>query len=200
MCAKTSMHAFDAPLHGKHISLREFSNKYDHDVSRQEGSTDDFQGNPSHWTLCRLFPVCGASVMTFVYGLRRETTDWGPQAALLHFFLSVFLTLRIYARLYAPEKTHAMWPSLALYATVMLFAYPYDTEKASVVVFCALLLCAGFYSTRCVHGRSLAANALTLLVLLNGLLCLVVCTQDSRVIDSYYHVSFASLCLFLVSF
>jgi hypothetical protein len=192
------MHAFDVPLHGKHISLREFSSKYDHDTNRPEEATDDCQGSTSHWTLRRLFPVCGASAMTFVYALRRETTDWGPQAALLQFFLSVFLTLRIYARLYVAEKAHAVWPSLALYATVMLFAYPYDTEKASLVVYCALLLCAGFHSTRGVHGRSLAVNALTLLVLLNGVLCLMVCTHDNPVVYSYYHVSFASLCLFLV--
>jgi len=194
------MHAFDAPLHGKHISLRDFSSKYDHEISREELVAQDCQAGTGHWTLNRLFPACAAGVMTFVYALRRETTDWGPQAALLQFFLSAFLPLRIYVGVCSPERKHAVWPSLALYATVMLFAYPYDTEKASVVVFCALLLCAGFHASRSVNGRSLAANALTLLVLCNGVLCLMVCTHDNRVVDSYYHLSFASLCLFLVSF
>jgi hypothetical protein len=193
------MHAFDAPLHGKHISLREFSNKYDHEMSREEETADDCQGGSAHRTLCYLFPACGATAMTLAYGLRRETTDWGPQAALLHFFLSVFLTLRIYARLSAPDRTYPVWPSLALYVTVMLFAYPYDTEKASVVVFFALLSCAAFHGTRCVNGRSLATNALTLLVLCNGVLCLMVCTHDNPVVDSYYHFSFASLCFFMAS-
>ena len=194
------MHAFDAPLHGKHISLRDFSSKYDHEISREELDTENCQAGTGHWTSNRLFPACGAGVMTFVYALRRETTDWGPQAALLQFFLSAFLPLRIYAHLRSTDRTYAVWPSMALYATVLLFAYPYDTEKASVVVFCVMLLCVGFQSSRCVHGRSLAANALTLLVLSNAVLCLMVCTQDTRVVDSYYHVSFASLCLFLVSF
>jgi hypothetical protein len=194
------MYAFDAPLHGKHISLRDFSSKYDHEISREEEIADDCQGGTVDRTLYRLFPACGASAMTFVYALRREITDWGPQAALLQFFLSVFLTLRIYSRLYVPDKTHAIWPSLVLYITVMLFAYPYEMEKASVVVFCVLLFCAGFHSIRCVQGRSLAVNAMTLMLLLNGLLCLVVSTQDNPVIDSYYHISCSSLCLLLVSF
>ena len=195
---RSFMHAFDAPLHGKHISMRDFSSKYDHEVNREEEAVENYQGDIRNWTLCRLFPVCGASVMTFVYGLRRETTDWGPQAALLHFFLSAFLPLRIYACLCVPERTHAVWPNLAIYVTVMLFAYPYDMQKASVVVFCALLLCTGFQATRCVKKRSLAANALTLFLLSNAVLCLMVCTHDSRVVDSYYHTSFLSLLFFLV--
>lgn len=194
------MHAFDAPLHGKHISLREFSNKYDHEKSREDETADECHVGLSDWTSCRLFPACGASAMTLVYALRRETTDWGPQAALLQFFLSAFLTLRMYASVCVADRTHAVWPSLVLYVAVMLFAYPYDMEKASVVVFCALLLCAGIHGTRCVRGRSLAANALTLMVLCNGVLCLMVCTLDSPVVDSYYHASFASLMIFLVSF
>lgn len=194
------MYAFDAPLHGKNISLREFSNKYDHEVSKEDGVTDDCQGGAGLWTLCRAFPACGATAMTLIYGLRRETTDWGPQAALLHFFLSAFLPLRIYASVCVPDKTCAVWPSLVLYLMVMLFAYPYEKEKASIVVFCCLLLSTGFHATRNVHGRSLASNSLTLFLLLNAVLCLMVSTQENRVMDSYYHVTFVSLCIFQVSF
>lgn len=200
-CVGLSMHAFDAPMHGKQMNLREFSSKYDHDHDAQpEAGADDRGGSRRRNLLWRLFPACSASAMTSVYALRREATDWGPEAALLHFFLATFLPLRVYARLCSPDRTRAVWPGLALHASVMLFAYPYDTAAVSGVVFCAVLLCDGFYVGRSAGVRSLAANALTLLVLSNAVLCLIVYSRDSRLAASYYHASFASLCVLLVSF
>jgi hypothetical protein len=134
-----------------------------------------------------------------VYAQQGAARDWGPEAGLLHFFLAAFLPLRIYARLCFPEKTDVVWPSLALHAAVMLCAYPYDTERVSVVVFCGVLLCVGFYTSRRVRARSLAVNAFTLLLLLNALLALMVYANDHRLVVSYYHVSFALLCLLLVA-
>jgi len=193
------MHAFDAPMHGKHINLRDFSSKYD--ARPADAAVDDCQGGTRQWNLfARLFPACSAGAMTFVYGQRREATDWGPEAALLHFFLAAFLPIRIYMRLCFPEKLQLVWPCLALHATVMLCAYPYDVEKVSIVVFCGVLVCDGFLVTRCVRARSLAANACTLLLLLNGVLCLLVYSNNSRLAASYYHASFALLCLAFLSF
>jgi hypothetical protein len=190
------MHAFDAPMHGKHMNLREFSSKYDPRTADVE--VDECDRGACSWTLfARLFPVCGAGAMTSVYALRREATDWGPEAALIHFFLAVFLPLRIYVCLCFPDKTQPVWPSLALHATLMLFAYPYDVERVSVVVFCAVLLAAGLHTSRCVRTRSLAANAAAMLSLLNGVLCLIVYNNDSRLTGSYYHCSFVLLCLAL---
>ena len=40
---------------------------------------------------------------------------------------------------YPVDKTHAVWPNLVMYLTIMMFAYPYDMVKSSVVVFCTLL-------------------------------------------------------------
>lgn len=195
------MHAFDAPLHGKHISLRDFSSKYDHDSRSEDAVADDNHADPrQRQALGRVLPVITASAMTLVHGQQGGARDWGPEADLLHFFLAAFLPLRIYARLRFPEKGAVVWPSLALHSTVMLCAYPYDTERVSVVVFCGVLLCAGYYSSCGVPARSLAVNALTLLVVLNAVLCLMVYTNDSRLVTSYYHLSFASLCVLLVLF
>jgi hypothetical protein len=193
------MHVFDAPMHGKSMNLREFSSKYDPRTA--DVAVDDCTTVAGSWTLFAwLFPVCTASAMTMVYGLRREATDWGAEAPVLHFFLAALLPLRIYARLCFPEKTQIVWPSLALHCIVMLFAYPYDVERVSGVVFCSVLLAAGFHATRYVRTRSLAANAATLLLLANGVLSLFVHTADSRASVSYYHCSFALLCLAFLSF
>lgn len=195
------MHAFDAPLHGKHISLREFSNKYDHGTRAEDAVAEDSHADPrQRQALARALPVVIASVMTLVHGQQGAARDWGPEADLLHFFLAAFLPLRIYARLSFPEKGAVVWPSLVLHSTVMLCAYPYDTERASVVVFCGVLLCAGFYSSCGVPARSLAVNALSLLVILNAVLCLMVYANDNRLVTSYYHFSFASLCILLMLF
>jgi hypothetical protein len=190
------MHAFDAPLHGKHINLREFSSKYDHGA-RTEDVTAEEDPRKSQ-ALWHALPVCIASVMTLVHGAQTDAKDWGPEAGLLHFFLAAFLPLRIYARLSLPEKGVVVWPSLALHFIVMMFAYPYDTERVSVVLFCAVLMCVGFYTSRCVPTRPLAVNAFTLLVILNAVLCLMVYANDNRLVVSYYHVSFSALCLLLV--
>jgi hypothetical protein len=72
----------------------------------------------------------------------------------------------------------------------MLFAYPYETERASFVVFCIILLCVGYFASRGVVARSLTVNSLTLMVLLNAVLCLMVYVNDSRLVVSYFHVSF----------
>jgi len=193
------MHVFDAPMHGKSMNLREFSSKYDPRTA--DVAADDCTTGAGSWALFAwLFPVCTASAMTMVYGLRREATDWGPEAPVLHFFLAALLPLRIYTRLCFPEKTQLVWPSLALYATVMLFAYPYDVERVSGVVFCAVLLADGLFMARFMRGRSLAANAATLLLLANGVLSLFVQNADSRVSVSYYHCSFALLCVVFFSF
>lgn len=193
------MHIFDAPMHGKNMNLREFSSKYDPRAA--DVAVDDCTTGAGSWTLFAwLFPVGAASAMTMVYGLRREAADWGPEAPVLLFFLAAMLPLRVYTRLCFPEKTQVVWPSVALHCVVMLFAYPYDVERVPTVVFCALLFAAGFHATRCVRTRSLAANAATLLLLANGVLSLVVHNADSRVSVSYYHASFALLCLAFLSF
>lgn len=193
------MHIFDAPMHGKNMNLREFSSKYDPRTA--DVATDDCTTGAVSWTLFAwLFPVCTASAMTMVYGLRREATDWGPEAPVLHFFLAALLPLRIYTRLCFPEKTQLVWPSLALHCIVMLFAYPYDVERVSGVVFCSLLLATGFHASRCVRTRSLAVNAATLLLLASGVLSLFVLNADSRVSVSYYHCSFSLFCLAFLSF
>ena len=152
------MHVFDAPMHGKSMNLREFSSKYDPRTA--DVAADDCTTGAGSWTLFAwLFPVCTASAMTMVYGLRREATDWGPEAPVLHFFLAALLPLRIYTRLCFPEKMQCVWPSLALHCIVMLFAYPYDVERVSGVVFCSVLVADCFFMSRCVRGRSLAVNA-----------------------------------------
>jgi hypothetical protein len=186
------MHVFDAPMHGKHISLRDFSNKYEQ-VARQ----DDVDGEDCHAGLQKknlwwhVFPSCAACAMTFVYARQAEVRDWGPQASLFHFFLAAFLPLRIYGRLFCLDKTHVVWPCLALHVAVMLCAYPYETERVSTVVFVGVLLCGGFYASESVRVRSLAANAATLLVILNAVLCLMVYANDRQLASTYYHVSFA---------
>jgi|LauGreDrversion2_2_1035103.scaffolds.fasta_scaffold40571_2 hypothetical protein len=193
------MHAFDAPLHGKSINLRDFSHKYDHGARAEDAVDED--GHADHrqrQALWHALPVVTAIAMTLVHGQQGAARDWGPEADLLTFFLAAFLPLRIFARLRFPEKGAVAWPSLALHSTVMLCAYPYDTERVSVVVFCAVLLCVGFYTTRCVPTRSLALNAFTLLVILNAVLCLMVYANDSRLVVAYYHVSFSALCVLLV--
>ena len=193
------MHVFDAPMHGKSMNLREFSSKYDPRTA--DVTADDCTTGAGSWTLFAwLFPVCTASAMTMVYGLRREATDWGPEAPVLHFFLAALLPLRIYTRLCFPEKMQCVWPSLALHCIVMLFAHPDDVERVSGVVFCSVLVADCFFMARCVRGRSLAVNAATLLLLANGVLSLVVHNADSLVSVSYYHCSFALLCLAFLSF
>ena len=193
------MHAFDAPMHGKQMNLREFSSKYE--PRPVEADADECEaGTCSPTVFARVFPVCTAGAMTMVYALRREATDWGPEAALIHFFLAVFLPLRMYVCLSFADKTQPAWLCLALHATVMLFAYPYDVARVSGVVFCAVLLAAGFHASRCVRTRSLASNAAAMLALLNGVLCLMVYSNDSRLPASYYHCSFVLLCLALFSF
>lgn len=193
------MHIFDAPMHGKSMNLREFSSKYDPrtaDVAADDCAT----GAGSLALFAWLFPVGTASAMTMVYGLRRDATDWGPEAPVLLFFLAAVLPLRVYTCLCFPEQTYAVWPSVALHCVVMLFAYPYDVERVPGVVFCSLLAAASVFTARCVRGRSLVANAATLLLLANGVLSLVVQNADSRVSLSYYHASFALLCLVFLSF
>jgi hypothetical protein len=193
------MHVFDAPMHGKSMNLREFSSKYDPRTA--DVAADDCTTGAGSWTLFAwLFPVCTASAMTMVYGLRREATDWGPEAPVLHFFLAALLPLRIYTRLCFPEKIQCVWPSLVLHCIVMLFAYPYDVERVSGVVFCSVFVADCFFMARCVRGRSLAANAATLLLLANGVLSLVVHNAESRVSVSYYHSSFVLLCIAFLSF
>jgi len=193
------MHAFDAPMHGKQMNLREFSSKYEPRPVEPEADECD-AGTCSPTVFARLFPVSAAGAMTVVYALRREANDWGPEASLLHFFLAVFLPLRMYVCLAFADKTQPAWVCLALHATVMLFAYPYDVAQVSVVVFCAVLLAAGFHASRCLRTRSLAANAAAMLSLLNGGLCLVVYSNDSRLPVSYYHGSFVFLCTALFFF
>lgn len=195
------MHVFDAPMHGKSMNLREFSSKYDPRPADVASAGDDCTAGARSRTLFAwLFPVCTASAMTTVFGLRREATDWGPEAPVLHFFLAALLPLRIYTRLCLPEKTQVVWPSLALHVTLMLFAYPYDVERVSGVVFCSVLVADCCFMARCVRGRSLAANAATLVLLANGVLALVVQSADSRVSVSYYHWSFVLLCVAFLSF
>jgi uncharacterized membrane protein HdeD (DUF308 family) len=199
------MQAFDAPMHGKHMNLREFSSKFDREALTEEKTDDDCHGGARRRGLVwRLLPVCGASALTIVFALRREATDWGPEAALLHYFIAMFLPLRMYARVCwersSAERTQAGWLALALLAVVMLFAYPYDTATVAGAVFGAVLLCDGVYAARSARARPLAANALTLLVLSNALLSLMVYRHESPLAASWYHTSFASLCALLVSF
>ena len=96
------MHAFDAPLHGKHINLRDFSSKYDHGARTEDVAAEE-DPRKQH-ALWHALPVCVASVMTLVHAAQTETKDWGPEAGLMHFFLAAFLPLRIYARLSFPER------------------------------------------------------------------------------------------------
>jgi hypothetical protein len=195
------MLAFDAPLHGKQMNFRDFSGRYDHLSKTEDAGSDDGHADlRQRSAVWHALPGCIALAITLVHGLETDASDWGPEAGLLHFFLAVFLPLRIYARLSLPEKGAVVWPSLALHASVMLFAYPYETERASVVVFCGVLLCVGYFASRGVVARSLVVNALTLMVLLNAVLCLMVYVNDSRLVVSYFHVSFAALCLLLVLF
>jgi len=198
------MQAFDAPMHGKLMNLREFSSKYDRETVPDEKADDGHGGARRRGVMWRVFPVYGASALTLIYALRREATDWGPAAALLHFFVAAFLPLRAYARVCVErtpaERTHAVLPLVALFAVVMLFAYPYDTATVAGVVFCAVLVCDGVYATRSARARSLAANALTLLVCSNAVLCLMVYRRGSALVEPYYHTSFAALCALLASF
>jgi hypothetical protein len=197
------MHIFDAPMHGKHINIRDFSSssKYAHSIHEQDTAVDDCQGGVHQKSrLWAVLSVFGASAMTLVYGQSVDASDWGPEAGLMHFFLAAFLPLRIYGRLSFPDKTHVVWPSLALHATVMLCAYPYERERVSVVLFCGVLLCVGFYGSLVVSLRSLAVNAATLLVILNAVLCLMVYASDSRLATPYYHASFFLLLILLLSF
>ena len=195
------MYSFDAPMHGKSISIRDFSSKYVREPFEQDSVAEEGQGGTRHgsrwWDA---FSVCGAGAMALVYAQRVEAGDWGPEAGLLHFFLAAFLPLRIYGRLCFPEKTYAVWPSLALHAIVMLCAYPYEGERVSGVVFGACVLCVGLYASAGAGLRSLAANAATLLVMLNAVLCLLVYANDRRLGSSYYHASFVLVCVALVSF
>ncbi len=204
MRARTRMQAFDAPMHGKHINLREFSSKYDRDTPTDATADDLHGGVRRRGLLWRVFPVGGACALTLVYSLRREAADWGPEAALMHFFVAVFLPLRVYARVSSErtnaERTHAVWPAVAVFAAVVFLAYPYDTETVAGAVFCAMLLCDGVYAGRSARVRSLAANALTLLVLANALLSLMVFRRGDPLAASWYHASFASLCALLASF
>lgn len=195
------MLAFDAPLHGKHMNLRDFSGRYESLAKTDDAGADDGRADlRQRSALWHALPACVALAMTLVHGLETGASDWGPEAGLLHFFLAAFLPLRIYARLCLPEKGVLVWPSLALFASVMLFAYPYETERASVVVFCGVLLCVGYFASRGVVARSLAVNALTLMVMLNAVLCLMVYVNDSRLVVTYFHVSFGALCVLLVLF
>jgi len=190
------MQSFDAPMHGKHISLRDFSMKFDHAARTEEAAGEEHpHKRNSSW---HVLSVCIASAMTVVHALQGGARDWGPEADLMHFFLAAFLPLRIYGRLCFPEKSESVWPSLALHVAVMLCAYPYDTERVSVVVFVGVLVYDGASASRRLRGRSLAWNAGTLLVLLNAVLCLLVYANDSGLVVSYYHASFLSLGVLLV--
>jgi hypothetical protein len=198
------MYVFDAPMHGKSISTRDFSSKYVREPYEQDAAAEDGQGGARHgsrwWDA---FSVCGAGAMALVHAQRVGAGDVGPEAGLLHFFLAAFLPLRIYGRLCFsafPERTYAVWPSLALHATVMLCAYPYERERVSAVVFGACVLCVGLHASAGFGLRSLAANAATLLVMLNAVLCLLVYANDSRLGSSYYHASFVAACVALASF
>ncbi len=191
------MHAFDAPMHGKHISMREFASKAPPDAA---GGDDCRGGARKRSVLWRLFPVCAAGAVTLVFALQREAADWGPEAALLHVFLAAFLPLRVHARVRAGERASAVWPSAALLVALLVCARPYDTETVPGVLFVALLLCDCLHVARGARVRSLAANALTLLVLSNAVLCVLVYRGESRLSASYYHASFAALCALLVSF
>jgi hypothetical protein len=99
------MLTFDAPLHGKHMNLRDFSDRYETLSKTDDTVADDGRSDlRQRIALWHALPACVTLTMTIVHGLETGTTEWGPETGLLHFFLSVFLPLLIYTLMCLPEK------------------------------------------------------------------------------------------------
>jgi hypothetical protein len=192
-----SMNVFDVALHGKNISLRDFSGKVE---ARDSAGADapnraavPRPGSTAHAMLC-------AAAMTLAYGVQRAAPDWDPLAGYVHFFLAAYLPMHVYARLTCGAKQAAVWPAVALHASVMLFAYPYDRAEISGGLFCALTALDAIFTVRLPDGVVLGRHILAVCVLLNALLCLTVTALHAANIVWFYNASFFALFALFVSF
>ena len=194
-----SMNVFDVALHGKNISLRDFSGKVE---SRGDSAGTDAAhrganvlrpGPTVHGMLC-------AFAMTLLYGMQRTPPDWDPLAGYVHFFLAAYLPMHVYARLTCGAKQLAVWPAVALHASVMVFAYPYDRAEISSGLFCALTLLDAIFTVRFPDGALPGRHVLTVCVILNAVLCLTVYVLHAAKIVWFYNLSFLALFALFVSF
>ena len=193
-----SMNVFDVALHGKNISLRDFTGKVE---ARGDGAADaphraaavQRPAATAHAMLC-------AAALTLAYGMQRAAQDWDPLAGYVHFFLAAYLPLHVYARLTCGAKQVAVWPAVALHASVMLFAYPYDRADIPGGLFCALTVLDAIFAVRVPDGVVLGRHILAVCVILNAVLCLTVTVLHAAKIEWFYNASFLALFVFFVSF
>jgi hypothetical protein len=194
-----SMNVFDVTLHGKNISLRDFSAKAE---SRGESTGADapyrgagvFRMNPTVNGLLVAF------AMTLIYAMQHPATDWSPLAGYVHFFLASYLPLHVYGRLTCSVKQFAVWPAVALHASVMLFAYPYDRAEISSRLFFALTLLNVIFTVRFSDAVLIGRHIIAVCVILNALLCLTVYMLHAAEIVWYYNLSFFALFALFVSY
>lgn len=193
--SKMSMNVFDVPLHGKNISLRDFSSKVE---SRGDSAGTDAAkvlrpGSTANGMLC-------AAAMTLMYGVQRTAPDWDPVAGYVHFFLAAYLPMHVYARLTCGAKQRAVWPAVALHASVMLFAYPYDRAEISSALFFALTVLDVIFTVRFADDALPGRHILAVCVILNAVLCLTVSVLHAAKIAWFYNASFVALFALFVSF
>ena len=194
-----SMNVFDVTLHGKNISLRDFSGRVD---SRGDGAGADTPHRaPGMSKLSSTVnSMLCAFAMTLIYSVQRTATDWDPVAPCVHFFLTAYLPLHVYARLTCGAKQLAVWPAVVLHASVMVFAYPYDRAEISSGLFCALTLLDAIFTVRFPDGALPGRHVLAVCVILNAVLCLTVYVLHAAKIVWFYNLSFLALFALFVSF
>ena len=194
-----SMNVFDVALHGKNISLRDFSGRVD---SRGDGAGADAPHRASGMSKLSstVNSMLCAFAMTLIYSVQRTATDWDPVAPCVHFFLAAYLPLHVYARLTCGAKQLAVWPAVVLHASVMLFAYPYDRAGVSIRVFFVLLLLNAIFTVRFSDTIVIGRHVVGVCVILNAALCLTVYMLHAAEIVWYYNLSFLALFVLFVSF